>query len=216
MNFEKAAFSLLGTTWQRLMQSLHSGLERYGVTPREITVGQVGPVGDRYMTFLLPRINGGVKVNVSKIEIGLNNALIPTFEDLRHIVNSTTESLREADEAIRFSNLVATYNVHGELPGENAAEFIKGFMSVRPSGLGPDTGGAAGFYYGTEGPRQHLSIILDGSVLVSNGLYMRITTSFDGRRIEMNRVLDAGRDEFRRAFAALGLEPEGIDLGGSK
>lgn len=213
LNFEKTAFSLLGTTWQRVMQSLHARLERYGVTPRDISIGQVGPIGDRYMTFLMPRINGGVKLNVSKVEIGLNNALAVTFEDLRHIVSSVVESLREADEAFRFANLVASYNVHGELTGSNAAAFIGSFVRARPEGLGPDTGGAAGFYYGSEASRLHLAVILDGSVLVPDGLYMRLTTSFDGRRVDLNSVLETGRAEFRKTFVALGLRPDGIDLG---
>lgn len=212
-NFERVAFSLLGATWNRAMESIYGRLERYGVTPKEITLGQVGSVGDRHMTFLLPKINGGVKVYVSKIEIGLNNVLIATFEDLRTIVAGVTESLREAEPNVRFGNAIATYNVHGTLEGIGAAQFLASFLTNRPKGLGPDTGGAAGFYYGTEGPRIHLSVIMDGSVMVPDGLYMRLTTSFDARAIEVSRLLDAGRNEIRKAFTSLNLIPQGIDLG---
>lgn len=211
--FEKPALSLLGNGWQRPLELIYRVLERYGLSPKEITFGQSGSVGDRYLMFFLPRINGGVKVYISKVEFGFNNTLLATFEDLQTIIAGVTHSLKTADDDVRFTGWLATYNVHGDLAGTNAAKFLGGLLPNRPKGLGPDTGGALGFYYGTEGPRMHLAIIMDGSVVVPNGLYMRLTTAFDGKRVDVNEVLKAGREEFRKAFAALNLSPQGIDLG---
>lgn len=204
--FERPAFSLLRAEGANVVELLYAELNRYGITPNDITFGQTGSLADRYVLFYMPRIAAGVKVSVAKLEVGFNDLARVTFADVSAIALAAFNVLSKPTEQVKLTDFVTTLNVHGTVDDIEAVDFLEPYLGKAPDGLGPSTGGAAGFYYGAEGPRQTLSIIMDGSVLYARGIYVRVTAGFDGRQITYAELLDVGRDTVRRAFASLGLE----------
>jgi hypothetical protein len=211
--FERPAFGLLGPTSHRFVALIYDNLEQYGISAPDIHYGNAGSLGDRHVLINVPRINAGIKVSIAKFDVGFNELAKVPFPDIEKIVLGAVAALHEVDSSSKIAGCLATLNVHGLLEGSNVIDFIGNYFGSRPTGLGPSTGSASGFYFGAEGPRLHLSIIMDGSVPVQGGLYLRLMTSFDGRKIEVKDALKAGREEFRKAFAALNLAPEVLDLG---
>jgi hypothetical protein len=166
------------------------------------------------VTILVPRISGGVKLSVSKIELGFNDIRKVSSAEIQAIALAAAKSLAEVDPSVKVFGYALVLNTHGIVEGANVVDFLDGYLASRPEGLGPSTGAAVGFYYGTEGPRIHLAAIMDGSVPVERGLFVRLTTAFDGRSLEAENLLNAAWGEFRKAYAALRLIPDVAALGG--
>lgn len=213
LRLERPAFALLGAPSHRLLQLIYEHFERYGVTANDITYGNVGSLGDRHVLIFVPRISSGVKLSVSKIELGFNDLRKVSLAEIQAAVIVAAGSLIQVDPTTKVIEYALTLNVHGLLEGSSVVDFIGGYFGSRPGGLGPSTGSATGFYYGTEGSRTQLAIIMDGSVPVEGGLYVRLTTAFDARELGAGNLVNAGWGEFRKAFAAVKLVPDILALG---
>jgi hypothetical protein len=209
-HFAKPDLALLRADRGGLVEILSGQLARYGVTLNDITFGSGNSLADRYALFYQPRMAVGIKATVAKLEVGFNDVLRITFTDVRAVTTEAFETLSKAAPHAKVMLFGATLNVHGIIEGVTPVEFLKSHTAKAPDSLGPSTGGAAGFYYGEDGPRKSLAIIMDGSALYQGAVYLRITTAFDG---QTPKVVDAGREVVRRAFAALGLQPMQLDLG---
>ena len=52
-----------------------------------------------------------------------------------------------------------------------------------PSGFGPSLGSGVVFYFGPSGDRKSSSIIIDNSLVVSGGAYIRTLFTLDGTKV---------------------------------
>lgn len=212
LRFEKPDFVLLGHNANRFIANMFPFLERYGSTPHEVTFGTAQIIGDRYVNIMAPRVNAGVKLSANKVDVGFNDLMKVQFTDVQSITLGTLGALNQIEGASKIAGYIATLNVHGSLDGMTAAEFIGRFFKSRPKGLGTDTGGALGFYYGVDGPRLNCSVILDGSVLVQGGMYARISVAYDAKQIKPDEVLNVGKQQLGKVFSALELTQSKLDL----
>jgi hypothetical protein len=115
---------------------------------------------------------------------------------------------------VRFATYGVTLNYHGLVEGKNVIEFVQHYVGKMPD-LGPVTGAAGGFYYGKKGPRDFLSVVIDNSLAVPNGLYVRINAIFDGKQLPPSELPKAGAAMVSEVLGAFQLE-HALDVGQGK
>ena len=212
LRFERPDFLLLGVSANRFVHAVFPFLERYGSTPQDVTFGNAASVGERHAHVMAPRISAGVKLSVAKVDVGVNDLLKVSFEDVQVLVLGAMSALTQVEAANKVAAYSVTLNVHGGIAGASAADYIGRYFQSRPKGLGPDTGGALAFYYGQEGARYQCAVIVDGSALVPSGLYLRVAMTYDAKKLSAEEVLKAGKADLGKVFASLELTQTRLDL----
>jgi hypothetical protein len=212
LRFDHPDFILLQTQSNRFIQLAFPHLEVHGATANDVTVGNAPSVGDRFINVMAPRVGAGIKLTAHKIDIGFNDVLRIKFPEVQRLVLGALQAFAQLEAASHVLAYGATLNVHAAIEGIPAATFINGYYKSRPQGLGPDTGGGLGFYYGAEGARVLCSVIVDGSVLVPNGIYMRVSVLYDAKQISADEMLKAGKQQLGKVFTALDLAQDDLDL----
>lgn len=208
--FESPAFSVLRQDGQRFFELLYVALAPFGMDLSNVTFGQTGTLADKNAYFALPALNGGVKLTVGRLEIGFNDINKINFEGIKNIINSVYGALESANVGARISSYTATLNVHGVVDGTAGHAFIEPFVARKPNGLGPSLGSGVVFYFGAHERRTNMAVVLDGSALVTDGLYSRMIITLDARRVRYQDLADAGKESITQAFGAVNLEPNGI------
>lgn len=212
-SFAPPAFALLRPETLRVLEQIYTSVERYGITLNDVTAPHSVSLAERNVFFNLWRYSAGIRLSVGKLEIGFNDLLRVTFSDVSAIGVSAFDALSKIEQRPRIATFTVNLNVHGIVEGVDPIDMMKEHVKKAPDGLGPSTGGAVGFYYGPEGPRRTLSIIMDGSALIPRGIFLRVTAGFDGQQIDYQNLPGAGRNTLARAFSALGLVQSVLDLG---
>lgn len=209
--FQAPAFALLRPDGLRAVELLLTQLAPYGATAETVFYNRDGALGNQNVTINTPRINGGVKVFVSKVEAGFNDLAALQFADIRGVAKALFDCIAAVSPATRYAGYVVSLNYHGIVEGMSHADFVRQFTPKVPD-LGPVNSTAAGFYYGRKDARDFLSVVLDGSVSFAGAVFMRITAGFDGGKISSAELPSAGADMLAEVLAAFRLEHD-LDLG---
>ena len=212
LRFDHPDFILLQNQANRFIHLAFPYLEVHGATAHDVTLGNAASVGDRFVNLMAPRIGAGIRLTAGKVDIGFNDVLRPKFPEIQALVLGAVQALNQIEHSSQTVAYAATLNVHGVIEGVTAADYINKYFKQRPQGLGPDTGGALGFYFGAEGARALCSVIVDGSALVMNGIYMRISVAYDAKQISPDDMLKAGKQQLGKVITALDFSQSDLDL----
>jgi hypothetical protein len=204
--FELPAFSLLGADGQRLVEVLYSELTSFGIELSNVTYSQVGSLADRNVYFALPALNAGVKVAVGRMEVGFNDLTKVDLDVVNRVAQAAYGSLDKAAINAKIRTYTATLNTHGLVEGTPSRNFIKPFLARVPSGLGPLTSSGAVFYFGAHGSLTQSALVVDSSVVVRDGVYIRVIFTLDGQRVQLRELTSVGNETIKQAFAALDLQ----------
>jgi hypothetical protein len=210
--FQKPAFGVVGAGQQKLHESLLSRLATFGSAPSNVFLNAAtGSLADRGATFNIPSVNAGIKLSIDKVEIGFNDLTRVHFPQLRTIATHAFEALDEHVPDLRYVAYIALLNYHGLIEGVKPLEFIGQYVTKAPD-LGMHSGSAAGFYYGPKGSRHQLNVIVDTSVAVPNGVYIRIAITFDGSKLAHDTLTAVAAKGVKDVFTAFQLETT-LDFG---
>lgn len=212
--YETPAFALLRPESQTLIELLLTQLAPYGASPDSVFYNTEGSLGNRNVTINAPGINGGLKLFVSKAEVGFNDMMRVAFADVQNVARILFESIEKVAPGVRYAGFNVSLNYHGFVEGKNVAEFVRQYVTNVPD-LGPVYGAAAAFYYRNKGPRDFLTVVMDRSASIPEALYIRIAAGFDGKQVSHSQLPIVGGGMLGEVLERFNLE-HALDIGQSK
>ncbi len=186
---------------------LFSLMQRFGLTVNDIIIDTPGPnLGTRGITFHLARLTTIVRIQLGRVEFTCGDLSKITAADGAAIFTGIFDTLRGISPNLQVGVYGATIGTHGIIEGQGTTDFINSRIRQELNGLGPSTGHAVAYYFGQDGARRKLVVVIDGSALIAGGIYIRQSIEFDGLAIEYKAFPDMLLKEFHRTLNGLELE----------
>lgn len=207
IRFAAPAFGLMALESQRLYDRLYGVLGKYGVTANDIVQDNTPDAfGSKSLTYTVNLLATAVKVQIWRVEITCWDLKRLSTADGTTVFIGVLDALVETLPDLQFEGYSANLSMHGAIAGQTATEFIGARIGRELEGLGPSTGHALAYYFGENGPRRRLVIVLDGSAAYLDALYLRQNVDYEGKGISYKRVPDLLVATFNGTLEALGLE----------
>lgn len=207
VRFATPAFGLMRHGSERLHDRIYAILGGYGLTANDITQDNVpNAIGNKSLTYTANLIATAVKLQISRVEITCWDMKRLSTANGTAVFIGVLDALVETLPGLQFEGYSATSSMHAAISGQTAAEFINARIGRELEGLGQSTGHALAYYFGENGPRRRLSIVMDGSAVYLDALYIRQNVDYDGKAIYYKSVPDALMAIFNGALKALDLE----------
>ena len=200
--FSAPNFNVLAEEGRRTLAAMCAALAPFGTGLNDVTFGQTGTLADRNAYFAISRYNAGVKLTVANVEIGFNDLSKVTFEIIQAVIRAAGSAL----PGMGIGLYSVSMNSHGRVDGMSGAAFTAPLVGRAPEGLGPLTRSGAVFYYGARGPIVHTGLVVDSSMLVPDGVFVRVLFGVAGNAVSFDTLPELGRRTAREAFASLRLQ----------
>lgn len=207
-DFAEPAFHMFRDYWE-FAHRVFTKLARHGLrlTDMKFERGS-GSIGDGYLLCSLFNFTMAIRFRVEKVEAHC-------LDLARMDVNRFSQASADALEAVRshIPNVAfRTYSLgvalHGTIEGISAREFVSKFVTRTPEKLGPPIGTGVVFYYGPEADRLLSALTVDLSAVVSDGVFVRANVVWDGAKIAIGAIREAGEKFVGDVYRRLELEPK--------
>lgn len=207
--FRSPMFSLLDPPGSRFHSVMFANFGRYGLTVGDVRIENGLPnLSDGNITYNLSILKATIKVFLDRIEV--------TFFDTPHvqraIVNEVFEKAMKSVEEIapgtQMREFMVAVSLHGLIDGEATSEYISSFISRVPLGIAPNAGQGVVFYYRGNEKAKGSSLVLDLSARVIDGLYFRISFTWDGLKVSGSELASLVETSFDDACNNIGLQLE--------
>lgn len=206
-DFAAPAFGLLARAAEGLHVQLFSVMQRFGLTVNDISIDTPAPnLGSRGITFHLARLATIIRVQLGRVEFTCGDLSKISSSDGAALFTAIFDTLRGFSPNLQVGAYGATIGTHAVIEGQTATDFISARIREELTGLGPSTGHAVAYYFGQDGARRKLVVVIDGSALIAGAIYIRQSIEFDGSAIEYTEFPGLLLNEFHRTLRGLDLE----------
>lgn len=209
VRFAAPAFALLAQDSSKLHSGIFDVLGKFGLTTNDITIESApAALGAKSITYSANLIGLVVKLHLSKVEFICWDLKRLTQIDGIAIFIGVMEVVAKVVPGLEAEGFYTTLSMHASISGQNAAQFINARIGKELDGLGLSTGHALAYYFGEKGSRQRLVLVLDGSAIHLDALFLRQSADFSGKAMNFRDMPDALVSTFDDSLKALGLEAD--------
>lgn len=189
---------------------IHSALfERFaslGASLNDIKISSGIPnLNELGLTYHLLAFNALVKLSLDKVEINFLDTTLVTRDRVEDVYRKTFGAIGVISTNYKIKEFSLTRTLHGIIEEESVSEFMQSFIRTIPKGLGPIAGQGAVFYYSGEGQTKASSTVVDVSARIENGLFVRLSVTFDGQQISVDALPEIAQQAFDHQTESLGL-----------
>lgn len=200
---------LLWTLSQRTPEICSRLLERlspFDIGPDDLRIDKGdGTLGGLSLNFWALDYKARCDIRLQRIEV-----TCPTLHDvglprLDSLVQEVLAAVLEADPSAQFESYEVTIQMHAGLLGETPEMFLRRFTGRGLEGLGPGTGSAVCYYFGSSGPRTSCALTVDMSRMFDDAIYTDGRAVFDGAEIGKEELASECESFVQDCFGALGV-----------
>ena len=205
-SFTQPEFSLFRDT-DGLLQSLFARLQQHGLRLQDMKIERgTGSVGEFHVACYLYNFMMAVRVRPEKIEIGCFEVPENYVERLLAAIVDALLAVQSHLPSLIFRAHTMGVALHGTLDGESVKQYLSKFVGNVPSGLGPQIGSGAVFYFGAEDDRLLSSVTVDLSAVLTDGLFVRLYVVWDAKKLQVAAIPSQATGFARHALDCFGLE----------
>jgi len=190
-----------------LVGHLYTRLEPYGLTLNDIRAeGVTGSAADRHILVTLFNGTLSLRVRIDKVEVAWTRFNNDQTEKLKSATLDAMKAFVDYKATISFKSFAVALALHGPLNGMRAREYLARFVTNIPTNVGPPVGAGAAFYFGAADTRLYSAVIVDASVIVTDGLFVRVHSTWDARQMALDALGGIAEAYFRQVWASLDLQ----------
>lgn len=204
--FPKPEFGLLrdGAT---LMDHLYRRLERYGLQLTDIRFERGGgTVGDHHFLVYLFNYWMTIRIRVRGIEIICSDLPRDLVVEFKAAILDVLGAVKDYKPDLSFRAYTVAVGLHAKLEGKPVQDYLATFVASIPKNLGPLTASGVVFYFGPEEGRLLSTVTADKSVVVPDGLFVRVHGMWDAGRVSADGLMGMAEAFVRQALDSLGLQ----------
>ncbi len=202
--FERPLFDLWSNA-PEFFSALHGALAPYGFRTTDLRWEQGNGATDAKLLFHLLAFRLTVRLRIDQVEI--QSFELPSLDAIAAsaAVSALLGALSEYRPQSALQAHTLSLGLHGELEGQRVQPFLASFVREPPGGLGPAAGAGCVFYFGQEGGRVSLSVTLDASSAVADGLFFRVFSIWEPAGITPERMREIASDHASAVASRFGL-----------
>ncbi|QPD02913.1 MAG: hypothetical protein Nkreftii_000687 [Candidatus Nitrospira kreftii] len=149
--------------------------------------------------------SGEGQLSLDKVEINFLDTTLVTRDRVEDVYRKTFGAIDVISTNYKIKEFSLTRTLHGIIEEESVSEFMQSFIRTIPKGLGPIAGQGAVFYYSGEGQTKASSTVVDVSARIENGLFVRLSVTFDGQQVSVDALPEIAQQAFDHQTESLGL-----------
>lgn len=204
-SFEGPDFAFFQDT-AGLLRHLFQRLERYGLRLNDLRVERgTGSVAEFHVLCYLFNYWMTIRVRVDRAEVMCANLPKEDVETLKAVILDVLTAIRDHRPNLTYRAFGLAVGLHGRPEGMASKDYLSRFVSSVPKNLGPLTTNGVVFYFGPDAERLLSALTVDASALVSNGVYLRLQGTWDGKRVAPEALPDLADQFLRQSVECLGL-----------
>ena len=205
-DFSSPAFELVGS-FATLLGRLHARLATFGLRPGDLKLEPGQGLADSALACSLPGLNAVVRVRVERVEANFLELRRVTQDQVAGIILQAVGAVQDLLPQVSFKSHSIGLSAHGLFEDIVYEDFIQRYAPKSPEDLGPALGRGVVCYYGPEEERDSSLVVLDKSLLVPGGLYLRTHFSLNGAKVPLADVQSKAS-----AYVNLILEKVGLEI----
>jgi len=147
-----------------------------------------------------------IKVGFERVEVVCSQMPSNLVEPFKAAILDALLAVRDHRSSISFSTFVLSVALHTKLEGVSVRDYLARFAANVPEGLGPPTGNGAAFYFGPDGDRLLTSVTIDVSTPVADGLFIRVRSVWDGKKVALDSLLQTADGYTRNVLQRFNLQ----------
>jgi hypothetical protein len=144
-----------------------------------------------------------IRIRLEGFEINCPDLSRVPSDQLYPLIDALAGAIHDNDASIQFKSFAITLNLHGRPSETESKDFLRQFVAQVPAVDASLIGTGAAFYFGAAGERTMLTLTLDLSSSVSDGIFVRSHSVYAGTSLDGLR--DAVAEQLRITLTALGL-----------
>ncbi len=203
--FSSPAFDLVGS-FLSLLTRLYARMAKFGVRPADLKLESGQSLAESALLCALHGLNAQARIRVERVEANFLELRRVTQDQVLAIILEAIGAVQELSPQLAFKTHGIVLSLHGVLEGITFEDFIQRYTVKAPDGLGPPVGSGVVYYYGPETERDNSSVVLDKSLVVSGGLYLRMNLTINGTKVSVTEVHDKVSAYFNLLVKKLDLE----------
>jgi hypothetical protein len=190
-----------------LFDTLLDRLSKYGAKPPDIRIEAPGPaLTDLNLVCYLTSLSASVRIHLNRIDVLFQDARLLGGPDLAgRIVLDSLDATLEAIQDIVIDSHAITLTCHASLEQAALDNLFSQYVHV-PQGTDPILNRGVGYYFGPSGKRKESSLVLDKSVLIPGGLFLKVACVLDGSTVSLQELVTTARDSVEGLLRHFGLE----------
>lgn len=190
-----------------LLDGLYRHLEPYGLRLTDIRFERgAGNVGDQHILLYLFNYWMTVRVRVERIEVTCSDLPEDYVDKFKAAILDVLRAVKDYRPDLACRAFVISVGLHAKLEGQLARDYLARFVTNVPQTLGPSTGSGTVFYFGPQGDRLLSTVTADVSVVVPEGLYVRVHGVWDAGRVGADALAGIAEAFIRQALDSIGLQ----------
>jgi hypothetical protein len=167
-----------------------------------------GNIGEQHLNCSLFNYLMNIKIRTEGVEIFCSQLPRDHVSQFDAAIVDVLKAIKEGSPTLAFGAFSTAIGLHGKLQGQNARDYLATLTTTPPEGLGPSTGSGSVFYFGPEGDRLLSSITADVSIVVRDGLYLRISGTWDPAKVTIDTLGQTTKTFVNDALANMNLQSE--------
>jgi hypothetical protein len=201
VRFDRPYIELIGTDRQKVIVAVVLGLRPFGIGLNNVEIIAAGPLRNHKTVFRLPERGISFEVSAEEYKLVKENASWATAEDDVAVLVAAQEAVL-GEGGVGVSNGAVSIAMHVQPLTKRREEILASFM-VRPLKAFLTERKVQSF--GNHARWADGDLLLDFSLVVANGIYIRMTRQF-AAGAKAPEVLKKLREEQEIVFGILGIE----------
>ena len=204
-SLESPAFDVLGTGGQ-LYGAIYKGLGRFRVKLGDIKQESptLNPADLSVACYLLDRWTV-IRYRLERVEVWSTNPRALGEQALADLIEDALSVLRAASHTARVATHTLGLGVHGLLSQGTIADQLAAYVPNAPEGIPPFRPSGVSFYCQWPEGQGESSVVLEHSLVVQNGMFIRGTSVHQGNLPE-RKAFERAAEFFQSAIMRLGLK----------
>jgi hypothetical protein len=188
-----------------LLDQLYRRLEPHGLRLADIRFER-GTGADQHFLIYLFNYWMTVRIRVERIEVTCSELPQDLVEKFKAAILDVLRAVREHKADLSFRAFAVAVGFHAKLEGQPVRNYLAQFVTNAPQDLGASTGSGVVFYFGAEGDRLLSSITADLSLVVPDGLFVRVHGLWDAGRVAPESIARVADAFVRQALESIHLQ----------
>jgi len=204
-NFQ-APFWPLVHNMPSLYSALLDGMREFGVGSQAIRNDSGdGSLGGYNVNFGMLEFRAIGRIRLETAEFQCPNLAKQDLDQIERAFVRFADALVTAQSDVRFASWDVSVNLHGQPEEIAAKDYLSGFLSKMPDGMGPCTGSGVVFYFGERPPTISSSVTAEISAILPDRVFVRVHSMFDGAAVPPNQLRRVVQDNLDVGLRSIGL-----------
>lgn len=204
-SLDAPVFHILGTGGQ-LYAAIYAGLARFRVKLQDIKVESLTPnPADISVVCSLLDLGALVRYRLDRVEVWSTSPLGFGDPRLAELIEEALRAGREVSPTAKVATHTLSLGVHGVLTEGSIPARLVAYVPITPEGSPPFRPTGVSFLCQWPEGEGESSIVLERSVIVPDGAFLRVTSVYPGKLLE-HQAYQRAADFFQAAMARLNLK----------